>query len=85
MYLESEFKDDLENIFVGLRVLLYHHLYLHGGGGGGKGGEFLGNALSDARELVVPREREGMGGWVKRLRGWIGKGNGRMDWIKRVG
>ena len=34
MYLESEFKDDLENIFVGLRVLLYHHLYLQGGGGG---------------------------------------------------
>ena len=53
--------------------------------GGGKGGEFLGHALSDARELVVSREREGMGGWVKRLRGWIGKGNGRMDWIKRVG
>ena len=36
MYLESEFKDDIENIFVGLHVLLYHHLYLHGGGGGAR-------------------------------------------------
>ena len=43
-------------------IVLYHHLYLHGGGC--KGGEFLGHALGDAREHG--------GGCLGKERSWEG-------------